>query len=221
MAQIRSREGDFRGAQITEVFDDMALSDLSHETPTRVVYELGDVILVADDGIHPALKMKVSTVVLSVASKVFKTLFSGSFEEAKAIRNSPHAAVEIRISDHPSDALLLCQLLHYQGNVEWLSHERFLGLAVIIDKYDCVEALRHVVHGKFAALTLRSVNQREHLYYAAAAWILDQPKQFRQVTKEMVMYYHSGPTKGNDSSLDVLPPEMLGKSIGRVTARAR
>lgn len=221
MAQIRSRGEDLWRAQITEVFDDMALSDVSHETPTQVVYELGDVILVADDSIHPAQKMEVSTVVLSVASKVFKALFTGSVEEAEAIRNSPHDAVEIRISDHPSDALSLCQLLHFQGNLEQLNYERFLGLAVTIYKYDCVEALRQVVYTKFAALKLGNVDQREHLYYATAAWILDQPKFFRQFTKEMVVYYDSGPTKGNDSNLDLLPLEVLGKFVYRATARTR
>lgn len=221
MAHIRNRGEDFWGAQITEVFDDLAQSEMSHEAPTQVVYETGDVVLVADDGIHSAQKMKVSTVVLSVASKVFKALFSGGFAEAETIRNSVHDAVEIRISDHPSDALLLCQLLHFQGNLEKLSYERFLGLAVVIDKYDCVEALRHVVYGKFAALKLDNVDQREHLYYTTAAWILDQPKFFRQFTKDMVLYYDSGPTKGDDSDLDILPLEVLGKSRQRVTLRTR
>lgn len=150
---------------------------------------------------------------LSVASKVFKALFSGSFAEAEAIRNSPYAAIEIRINDHPSDALLLCQLLHFHGNLDKLDYERFLGLAVVIDKYDCIEALRHVVYAKFAALKLSNINQSEHLYYATAAWILDQPKFFRQLTKDMVLYYVSGPfTKGNDDRLDVLPSEVLGMS---------
>lgn len=217
MAHIRNRGEDFWGAQITEVFDDLAQSEMSHETPTQVVYELGDVVLVADDGIHPAQKMKVSTVVLSVASKVFKALFSGGFAEAEAIRNSVHDAVEIRISDHPSDALLLCQLLHFQGNLEKLSYERFLGLAVVIDKYDCVEALRHVVYAKFAALNLDNFDQREHLYYATAAWVLDQPRFFRELTKDLVIHYTSGPYEMTESSLDIFPPEVLGKSTLRVT----
>ena len=221
MAHSYSTADDFWGAQVTDIYDDFALSTTPFGSPTRVVCDTGDVVLVADDGTHPALKIKVSTVILSVASKVFKTLFRSGFAEAQAIRNSPHALVEIHIGDPPCDALLLCQILHYQGNLENLNHQEFLSLAVIINKYDCIEALRHVAYARFSALQLCNYDLEEHLYYAAAAWILDQPKFFRQLTKDLVIYYEDSPTQNNDSHLYVLPSEVLGKYTPSVVFQPR
>lgn len=205
-----------RGSQTakpTDVNGGLSLSNVLREDPTQVLCDTGDIVLVVDDGFHPILKVRVSTVVLSMASKVFRVMFSSGFAEAKAIRNSPDAPVEVRVNDPPSDALLLCQLLHFQGSLDELDSEGFLGLAVIIDKYDCAESLRHATCNKFAALRPNEADQIEHLCYATAAWILDQPKFFRQLTKDMVLYYGDGPTKDEESRLDVLPSEVLGRFV--------
>lgn len=74
MAHIYDKREDFWGAQITELYDDFALSSTSHGTPVQVVCDLGDVVLVADDGIHPAQKMKVHCRALSRQQSIQSTL---------------------------------------------------------------------------------------------------------------------------------------------------
>jgi hypothetical protein len=205
MADINGAMNAFPYAQYPEV-----------EPLTKVVCDIGDVLLVADDGSHPPLRIQASSVLLSTASKVFRALFRGSFAESEAIRNAAGNPVEIRVSDAPAEMLLLCQLLHLQGDLETVRHQRFLDLALIIDKYDCAQALRHVIISKFATLDLCGDDQVEHVCYLAAAWILDQPKFFRGLSKEIVTHYENSPLELDDSRLDVLPEKVLSMSVSIV-----
>jgi hypothetical protein len=182
------------------------------EPLTTILCDTGDVLLVADADSRPPMRIQVSSILLSTASKVFRALFSGAFAEAKAVRNAAGTPVEIRVSDAPSDLLLLCQLLHFQGDLDHVRPQRFFDLALIIDKYDCAKALRHVIISKFATLELSGIEQAEHVCYLAAAWVLDQPKYFRDLSKEIVTHYEHGPVvTEEDSPLDVLPDKVIGK----------
>lgn len=183
------------------------------EPLTKVLCDTGDVLLVADDCSHPPLRIQVSSFLLSTASKVFRALFRGTFAEGRAVLDAAGSSIEILVRDDPSDLLLLCQLLHFQGDLTNVRHERFLGLALIIDKYDCATALQHTITSKFAMLELSGVYQEEHVYYLTAAWVLDQPKFFRDLSKEIVMRYEHSPTGLTDSRLDVLPDKVLSKFV--------
>lgn len=181
------------------------------EPLTTVLCDAGDVLLVADDDSRPPQRIQVSSVLLSTASKVFRALFNSAFAEGEALRNAAESGVEIHVSDAPSDLLLLCQLLHFQGDLDDIRHERFLDLALIIDKYDCAKALRHVIISKFATLELTGIEQAEHVSYLAAAWVLDQPKYFRDLSKEIVTHYEHGPVETEGSRLDLLPDKVSSK----------
>jgi len=205
MADLNDTTSDFPYTQYPEV-----------EPLTAIVCDIGDVLLVADDGSHPPLRIQASSVLLSTASKVFRALFRGSFAEGEALCNAAELPAEIRISDAPDDILLLCQLLHFRGDLENVRHQRFLDLALIIDEYDCAQALLHVIISKFATLDLCGDDQVEHVCYLAAAWILDQPKFFRGLSKEIVTHYEHGPLELDDSRLDVLPDKVLSMSVSIV-----
>jgi hypothetical protein len=183
------------------------------EPLTTILCNTGDVLLIADDDSRPPLRMQVSSVLLSTASKVFRALFNGAFAEGEAVRNAAGIPVEIRVSDAPCDLLLLCQLLHFQGDLDKVRHQRFLDLALIIDKYDCAQALRHAIISKFATLELGGLEQAEHVCYLAAAWVLNQPKYFRDLSREIVTHYEQGPVGTEDSNLDVLPDKVPSKSF--------
>lgn len=98
---------------------------------SETVCEFGDVILVADDGFHPIIKIRVSSCILVGASKVFKVLFSKRFAEGHTMRTHPQEAgpTEIQIKDLPQTLLLLCKLLHLQDVVDSFSprQARILG----------------------------------------------------------------------------------------------
>ena len=190
------------------------------EPLTKVLCDAGDVLLVADDCSHSPLRIQVSSFLLSAASKVFRVLFRGTFAEGKAVRDAAGSSVEILVRDDPSDLLLLCQPLHFQGDLTKVRHERFLGLALIVDKYDCDKALQHAITSKFAMLELSGVYQEEHVYYLTAAWVLDQPRFFRDLSKELVMRYEQSPTGLNDSRLDILPAKVLSEFVTYSTSSA-
>lgn len=128
------------------------------------------------------------------------------------MRNAAESPAEIRVSDSPADLLLLCQLLHFQGDLENVTHQRFLDLAVIVDKYDCAKALRYATTSKFAALRPDDLGQTVKISYLAAAWILDQPEAFRRLSKSIVTCHEYGPAALEDRYLDILPAECLSKS---------
>ena len=197
MANTYDAASDFPYGQYPEI-----------EPLTKTLCDTGDVLLIADNGSHPALRIRVSSVLLFTASKVFRALLCGSFAEGEAIRTTAGRPVEIRVSDSPSDLLLLCQLLHFQGDLDKVRHARFLDHALIIDKYDCAQALRHVTTSKFSTLNLSGVDIEEHVCYLAAAWILDQPKFFRDLSKDIVTYYEHGPDAVEDGRLDILPEKV-------------
>ena len=75
------------------------------------------------------------------------------------MRNAADPHTESRVSDAPADLLLLCQLLHFQGDLERVRHQHFLDLAVIVDKYDCAQALRYTTTSEFAALRLKTLDR--------------------------------------------------------------
>ena len=114
------------------------------ETSPETVCDFGDIILNVDDGYHPAVKIQVSSCILATASKVFKALFSNRFAEGHALRAEHQSPSEILIKDTPKDLLLLCKLLHWQGDSRPSSHRQLRGFALTVDKYDCVEAMRHI-----------------------------------------------------------------------------
>jgi hypothetical protein len=201
MADLNFATDDFPYTQYPEI-----------EPLTKVVCDIGDVLLVADDGSHLPLRIQASSVLLSTASKVFRTLFRSGFAEGEAMRNAAESSPEIRVSDAPADLLLLCQLLHFQGDLENVTHQRFLDLAVIVDKYDCTKALRYATTSKFAALRPDDLGQTVKISYLAAAWILDQPEAFRRLSKSIVTCHEYGPAALEDRYLDILPAECLSKS---------
>lgn len=92
--------------------------------PTHVVCDSGDILLIADDGFYPPPKIKVSSVLLSIDSKVFEALLSGGSSESQAIRDASGTSVKVRTSDAASDLLLLGQPLHFKSNLYSVNHQQ-------------------------------------------------------------------------------------------------
>lgn len=112
-----------------------------YETPDENLCEFGDVVLVADDGFHPRLKIRVSSCVMACFRKVFRTLFSSRFAEGQSLRAG---VSEIKLADNPTSLLVLCHYLHRQGHLsgKLASSNALLDYALIVDKYNCVNALK-------------------------------------------------------------------------------
>lgn len=149
------------------------------DPPSHNLCEFGDVTLVIEDGYHPQLKMKVNSCILASTSKVFRTLFRGCFAEGEAIRSG--TTREIYMNDKPTPMLALCQLLHLKPLEPSIGRGDILDFALLVDKYDCVQALQSAIDG-----ILGQFEEDGNDNLAVCAYVLDQPKHFRRFTKAIV-----------------------------------
>ena len=183
------------------------------EAPTETVCDFGDVILNIDDGWHPPVKIQVSSCILATASKVFKALFSNRFAEGHAMRAEHQSPSEILIKDTPKDLLLLCKLLHWQGDSRPSSHRQLRGFALTVDKYDCVEAMRHISWSLFNPLSLDDLSEHELYDLITAAYFLDQPESFQKLTHQIVFAYGNTLSEIYDRYTELLPSNLTCKFI--------
>jgi hypothetical protein len=208
---------DFVGSDVAPSWAKESQSDIPSfvhlfEPRSETVCDFGDIILVVDDDFHPAVKIKVSSCILATARKVFKALFSNRFAEGKAVRAEHQTPCEILIKDTPNDLLLLCKLLHWQGDSRPSSHRQLRGFALTVDKYDCVEAMRHVSWSLFNPISLDDLSEHELYDLVTAAYFLDQPEAFRKLTHKIVFAYGNTLSDTYDRYTDLLPSNFTGES---------
>lgn len=111
-----------------------ALASLLIETHdmanVNVIDPEGDIILICHE-----IEFRVSSKVLSLASPVFKALFSPTFAEGQ-----PTSSKVSRIQLHDDDAdsmRFMCAVLHHKcASANGIGLERLERLAVVTDKYD-------------------------------------------------------------------------------------
>jgi hypothetical protein len=153
----------------------------------------------------------VSSCILATASKVFKALFSNRFAEGKAMRAEHQTPSEILIKDTPKDLLLLCKLLHWQGDSRPSSHRQLRGFALTVDKYDCVEAMRHISWSLFNPISLDDLSEHELYDLVTAAYFLDQPESFQKLTHQIVFAYGNALSEAYDRYTELLPSNLICK----------
>ncbi|KAM0720440.1 hypothetical protein Q7P37_004576 [Cladosporium fusiforme] len=177
-------------------------------SPNEILCEFGDVVLIADDGFHPILKIRVSSCLLATASKVFKALFRGSFAEGEALRSSAGSEpVDIYLRDQPQSLLALCELLHFRSDTQRLSPRSLFELALIADKYDCVGALRLVMSGMLKDVPAADVTSL--IFCIAVAYILDDAVGFRELTQKLVLESPGLFLEHPDERTTILPSSIL------------
>ncbi len=111
-----------------------ALTSLSVEihdmANINVIDPDGDVIFICGE-----IELQVSSKVLSLASPVFKALFSPNFAEGQPTSSK---AIHIHLHDDDAESLrFLCAILHHKcASTNGIGLERLEKLAVVTDKYD-------------------------------------------------------------------------------------
>lgn len=167
----------------------------------------GDVTLAVDDGFLPPIRLRVSSCILAMASKVFRALFSKKYKEGQPDPES--STKEIPIEDSPKAMKVLCQVLHHQSLDGPLPANEMLDFAVLVDKYDCVEAVRL---SSFSLLSECESETPQHrkLYLITSAYLLDQPLLFRTYTKDLVLRApFLKPTCFDNRNIDLLPRALM------------
>lgn len=196
------------------------LCSLFDEQNEDCICEFGDIVLVVNDGFHPIQKLRVSSCVLAMSSRVFKVLFSGRFAEGLAAKDrSSSQPYEVEIQDAPVPMKQLCRLLHHQEafETEDKSANVLLDLAILIDKYDCCSTvylqadalLQHATDSHFETIFLQEPYGLQRL--VTAAYILDQPLHFRHLSSQLVLQTTMIQVKDFEAScLDILPESFVG-----------
>ncbi|OAL29748.1 hypothetical protein AYO20_09040 [Fonsecaea nubica] len=122
-----------------------------NEVPTKRPAKLvevvsdGDVLLVVGQGVD-ALKIRVSGIVISLASEVFSRMLSSPFTEGRS------KEIELR-EDDPEAVLDFCNIVHHKAeNVNHRDGSRLVKLVEFADARFCVKALRPWVSARLAGI---------------------------------------------------------------------
>lgn len=184
------------------------------DTTIESLCEFGDITLVVEDGFHPELRVAVSSCILASTSKVFKALFKGCFAEGEAIRSGQR---DIYIADKPAAMLALCQLLHFKPVKPAIACHNILDFALLVDKYDCVEALKPATDSTLSGLS-DGGNPAWGTSWdlAVSAFILDQPQHFRKCSQALVRHeVHISPAElhqpDGNPAIAYLPAHFMGE----------
>jgi len=162
-----------------------------NKVPHIILDSSGDVTLKLGDTL-----LLVSSKVLSVASPVFRAMFGPHFQEGDALSksNSTTPAVIALPDDDAHTMTVLCQFLHYQNESlhELFVQESISGLrklAIVCDKYNCVNAVSFSTNAWISTLEPLEANASEDELFSLveSAYFLDHAVLFERVTKRILM----------------------------------
>lgn len=149
----------------------------------------GDILLII--GTPPTAKVVVWSATLKRTLAVFSAMLSSKFSEGQGVGSS-QTPKEITLPDDDPIAISnMCNLTHgHRLTVKQLPKisTRVLKLAIVIDKYACVEVLYYQTQ----AILLKWLDEfpdADIIAYgqiAAAAYLLDQPRVFNKATKGLI-----------------------------------
>ncbi|KAK3648014.1 hypothetical protein LTR56_007714 [Elasticomyces elasticus] len=151
----------------------------------------GDIIL----AVKGSLELRVSSVVLSMVSPVFKTMLGPHFAEGQALRRQsaglPHV---ITLPDDDAQLMkVLCLVSHHQARgVQAPSDEAskamfVIELVALADKYDCMEILKYPAASCMTAVDPELLNRTTRMMCAEAAFKLDDALFFGRCTRSLVL----------------------------------
>ncbi|KAK5718721.1 hypothetical protein LTR15_008455 [Elasticomyces elasticus] len=172
----------------------MALNSVPKEI---TLAEDGDVIMILREK-----RFRVSSVVLSLASPVFKTMFGPNFLEGQAPRSAEQPK-EIKLEDGYSLEMLLALMHHFDlDTLRGLDEDLYADtpllvgcIAIAFDKYCCTQALGLSVEALLrrsannAVIDDESVEGRFNMYAhtAASAYLIGSKTLFAEATRYMVL----------------------------------
>lgn len=117
------------------------------------------------------------------------------------------------MNDKQGPMLALCQLLHLKPVEPAVTQWTMLDSALLVDKFDCVEALKLATDGMPSRLPETPFHD-----LIVSAHILDHPNHFRRFTRALVRQSPNidpelAASQTSDSVLDHLPAAFQGKSL--------
>ena len=177
---------------------------------THRIHPQGDVVFVTPDD-HRFL---VHSIFLRNSSKVWEAMLSGRF--AEGIDLCPNSPKDILIGDDDTDALhkvLLLVHMNYKNLVKTVSVKTLYNVAVIVDKYDCADALSLPLQAWFAPYigpTADDLGFFDVGYLVAASAVTNHPVAFADLTRRLAF-------DNSRAMLDILTTknELISESVLR------
>ncbi|KAK3724141.1 hypothetical protein LTR37_001263 [Vermiconidia calcicola] len=154
----------------------------------------GDVIIAwQSDGGECILpnKLRVNSAVLARGSPVFKAMLSERFKEGSEL--TANGAVEIPLSvDEAEGMTVMCDVLHFRNDQvpEILAPPLLEDIAKLVDKYDCVEAMRHAARTWLQTLLLdqESKGQPPSPKILTAAYYFQDARMINESSEKLVKF---------------------------------
>lgn len=134
------------------------------------------------------VRIRVCKALLSFASAYFKALFNHSFKENNAVDQGADIVLK---EDEPDALVNLCKVLHMKYT--WpkpMNPTELLHLAIVADKYSCVEAIRLAAEPLFpTALTSDTTKSTDTRDLMVASFLLDHAYFFNTYSMVMLMLF--------------------------------
>ncbi|OCL06376.1 hypothetical protein AOQ84DRAFT_343406 [Glonium stellatum] len=145
----------------------------------------GDLILVV--GPEKA-RLRVHSLFLKTVSKHFSAMFKPVWKEGHNMigQDSP---VELPLPEDDAATLeLICAVIHHQVKLvpQTLSPDKLLKVAIMVDKYDCVDSLNSASASWFRSCKAEA---EDLMRVAAAAYLFNNAQAFKESTKALILNY--------------------------------
>ncbi|KAL0264183.1 hypothetical protein SLS55_000129 [Diplodia seriata] len=175
--------------------------------PVKAIAPTGDIVLLLCDD----TKLRVHSVVLKLASPVFRAMFGPHFSEGQNL--SETNPKEVPLPGDPAEPMtLICEILHHQHPSSSFRSELLEPLVSLVHKYDLVDAMGFKV-AAFLEHELPAAKENEFSDLGdqgllAMAYLLKDKRSFNLISREVVIFY-----EGSFSDLydpfDILPSKLL------------
>ncbi|KAI3573851.1 hypothetical protein IWW34DRAFT_634180 [Fusarium oxysporum f. sp. albedinis] len=145
----------------------------------------GDLVLIVGP---EETKLRVRSTLLMAASKPFSVMLGPDWKEGHNMHNQ-HGPFELPLPDDNATALkIVCSIIHHQNEKvpQTLAASDILAIAVVADKYLCMNAL------KFASETwLRTFGSEPYnlMLLTASAYLFRNAQAFSEITRALVLEY--------------------------------
>ncbi|KAF2209640.1 hypothetical protein CERZMDRAFT_100423 [Cercospora zeae-maydis SCOH1-5] len=147
----------------------------------------GDVKLICSSAATEwSTEIIVSSVVLSLASPVFKVMLGPHFKEGATLASGEK--LELPLPDDDAQAMLtICQVIHMRAvSCSPPTAKQLLNIALLADKYDCRLALSYAM-GEWIQIARVTFSNQDRLDLFKVAYLMEYPKDFAEFGRLLVL----------------------------------
>ncbi|KAI9694265.1 MAG: hypothetical protein M1820_009068 [Bogoriella megaspora] len=179
--------------------------------------EDGDLVLcLGNENDTDKIKIRVHSLLLKTASKVFGAMFGAHFAEGQDLSSKSPKEVALP-EDDPKSMTALCCIIHYRNDlvVDQTSAIKLFKLAVVADKYECGNILKPITELCFSFV---SVSTEHYIYMMATAYIFGDGTAFAKFSYAVGLHHRGSLAKLWNDGINLL--EVLRGSLDRKIDRA-